>query len=368
MKKIFALLTLVFGISYLNAQITITVADLPQIGDTYFTSTDTTPTISLGAPSASFQSWNFSALTQDYPSFPTYGNTASTAFASVYPTSNIYTYGPAAMFSSLYGSTAVAGQGMSQGHMFWRTDNSGLWIEGFRADSGTFGGMNIHENPTELLIGTPATYGTSFNNSGKYILPMNQNVSNQDTFYVNRVSKTLTTDAWGSITTPGGTYPNVIRIHEYDWKVDSAYIKVGTVTVYSMEISRDTLNNYIFMANGVHYPVCIVHANKNNVVKSVEYYTLTIHNLGINEHALANDVVAYPNPFTTSCTILIPKSYSVNDASLQLFDITGKQVYACSLKSNLVDVKNENYTAGLYFYIIRNAEGKELKGKLLLEN
>lgn len=364
MKKYFLILIFILSFNFIRGQITITSSDLPQIGETYLISTDTTPSILLGTPSASSQVWNFSSLTQDYPSFPTYGATALTPHAAAFSMSNLYTYGPAALYGSFYGSAPVGTQGMNKGYMFWKTDVSGFWVVGFRADSGTYANTNVFENPMELLIGTPATYASSFNNIGRWVLPMNLNPLDVDTFYVNRVTKTLTTDAWGSITTPTGIFPNVIRIHEYEIKVDSVYSKIGATTVFSMELLRDTLNNYIYMANGVHYPVCIVRADKNKVVKTVEYYNATF--LDINENLSELSATAFPNPFSTNCTIVIPQEFSNHDATLSLFDISGRSVFNCSLKSNSIIIDSENYKEGIYFYLIQNSTGEKIKGKLLI--
>ncbi len=352
--------------SIVYAQITITSTDLPQAGETYLISTDTTPTISLGTPSPSFQSWNFSALSEDYPSVPTYGLTSSTPYASVFTSSNLYTYGPAAMFGSFFGGAPVNSQGMNKGYMFWKTDVGGLSIVGFRADSGSFANINVFENPMELLIGTPTTYGSTFNNTGRWVLPMNVNPFDVDTFYVNRVTKTLTTDAWGSVTTPISTYSNVIRIHEYLIKVDSAYAQMGTTPAYSLELMRDTLNNYIFMTNGLHYPVCIVHADKNNLIKNVEYYNMTF----LSSESLTSEeqVKTYPNPFSSVCTIDIPSDFLRGNIHFNLFDNTGKRVYKYQTKENKINLQNDNYKAGIYFYTIENSKGEIFKGKLLITN
>ncbi|MCK6649641.1 MAG: T9SS type A sorting domain-containing protein, partial [Bacteroidia bacterium] len=281
-----------------------------------------------------------------------------------FSSSNLYTYGPAAMFGSFFGGAPVNSQGMNKGYMFWRTDISGLSIVGFRADSGSFANMNVFENPKELLIGTPATYGTTFNNTGRWVLPMNLNSLDVDTLYVNRVTKSLTTDAWGSITTPISTFSNVIRIHEHIIKADSAYATLGTTPLYSMELTRDTLNNYIFMANGIHYPVCIVHADKNNNIKTVEYYNstfVTIH----NQH---QELVAkvYPNPFSENSTIELPDKFSNQDVLFNLFDSKGNIIISKQFSGNKIIIQNDSYGDGFYFYSIHNSKGEHINGKLLI--
>ncbi len=367
MRNIFFLFCAVFFASALEAQITITSADLPRLGDTYITNTDTTANsvtvVSNGLPSASFQSWNFSSLTSDYLSDPTYGATSWTSYAAAFPASNLYTYGPAALYSSFCGAAPVGTQGMNKGYMFWQEDNTGFRIVGFRSDSGTYANRNITENPMELLIGTPATYGTVFTNTGRWELPMNLQPLDVDTFYVNRVVKTLTCDAWGSIQTPNQTYPSVLRIHEHMIRYDSAYARIGTTLVYAMELKRDTLNNYMYIANNVHYPVCIVHADVHDVNKSIEYYYTVL--ASIPEHStFSNTTNVFPNPVISESTIEISTGFNLDNASICYFDLMGKLTMNKEISSRSIQVNSNDFAEGVYFYTIQNAIGEILNGKV----
>lgn len=364
MKLLLTNVLLTISLGVLHGQITITSGDLPQIGETYLISTDTLSPVNLGTPGSGFQSWNFSTLSESYPSFPTYNATSLTPHATAFSNSNLYTYGPAALFSSLYGGAPVDSQGMNNGYMFWKTDVTGFWIVGFRADSGAYANENVFENPMELLIGTPATYGSTFNNTGRWELPFNYNPVDVDTFYVNRVTKTLSGDAWGSLTLPAATYPAVLRIHEYIIKTDSAYAKMGATPVYSLELTRDTLNNYIYMANSIHYPVCIVHADKNNVIKSVEYYNSTIQS--VSESLPETNAKVFPNPASTLFKIEIPKEFLNSNTKLSIFDVMGKQFFNCEMQTCQLILNGENYAEGMYFYSIQNSIGEKLNGRIVI--
>lgn len=354
----------VLAVITVDAQITITQADLPQAGYTYLTYTDTTPSVTLGSPSATAQSWNYSSLGQDYPSVPTYGLTSWTPYASSFPTSNIYTYGPAALYSSLAGGAPVGSQGMNKGYMFWRTEVTGFYTVGFRADSGAYANVNVQVTPNELLIGTPTTYNSTFNNTSAWTFPMAINSADYDTFYTSRTVKTLTTDAWGDITTPAGYFPSVIRIHEYLVKVDSVYIKQNNITIYSMELLRDTANNYLFMANGVNYPISIVHANAANTITSVEYYSGTIASVG--ENTSNGTSIAYPSPCREECKISLPAGFS-NGSRMQftLIDVTGKVVRREDAEGNeFITFLRGDLETGMYIYTITNKNGEVVSGKL----
>ncbi|MDD3875108.1 MAG: T9SS type A sorting domain-containing protein [Bacteroidales bacterium] len=323
---------------------TITGADLPHAGLSVLLAVDSLSNVSVGNSGVS-QSWNYSSLSPSYMKYAVYDATSSTPYASTFSASNIYTYGPGYLFGSLYGGAPV-GTG-DNGYVFWKSDNTGLWTTGFRPDGGICAGTNVHDNPHELLIGAPASYGSVFNNYSRWELPINANIGNIDTFYVKVVTKTITADACGSITTPFGFYPNVLRQHEYAISIDSVYMKMGGTLITSLEFSRDTSNNYMYIANGIGYPVCIVHANKNNVVKDVEYYAGVYS--GINkEPEDITQIIVYPNPTTGIINIEIPINGSSNAHQIILYNSIGASIKQIITYDNFVNIDLSGLSKGVY--------------------
>lgn len=366
MKKTLTLLSGALVVStMLSAQITITQNDLPQSGYTYLVYTDTTNSVAIGSPGPAAQTWNFSTLVADYPSVPTYGLTSWTPYASDFPVSNIYTYGPAALYSSLAGGAPVGSQGMNKGYMFWRTDSSGFHIAGFRADSGAYANVNVHVTPNELLIGTPATYNSTFNNTSSWTFPMAINAADYDTFYTSRTVKVITSDAWGDLTTPAGFFPAVLRMHEYYVKTDSVYIRFNNILIYSQEVLRDTGNNYLFMANGLHYPVAIVHADVADNVKSVEYYSGVIMSVPDTQEESASSTV-FPNPVREDCRIELADGFADGQTMrFSLYDVTGSVVRDEYIRSSsFIAFQRNNLVAGIYLYTVTNSEGQMTTGKI----
>src|ERR1019366_1603793 len=193
MKKFLPLLAILLFSALMQAQtpITITGADLPRAGKAFVLGNDTAPGISLGTPGSSQQTWNFTSLANNYYKAAVYDSTSSTTYAGQFPVSNIYTYGPAEFFGVLYGGAPVAaGQ---DGYTFWESDTNGLRVIGWNAVEGPFANMPVHENPAELLIGAPATYGTTFTDTSRWILFLGSDPTNVDTTWVNTRTKTLTT-------------------------------------------------------------------------------------------------------------------------------------------------------------------------------
>ncbi|MEI8204062.1 MAG: T9SS type A sorting domain-containing protein [Bacteroidota bacterium] len=343
-----------------NCYTSMSGADLPYSGLSALLSVDTISFVSVGNPGAS-QSWNYLFLTPNYPKFAVYNSTSTTPYASAFPASNIYTYGPSYMFGSLFGSAPVGTN--SNGYMFWKSDSTGLWVTGFRSEGGLAAGINVIENPKELLIGVPAVYGSVFNNSARWELPLNQVASNVDTFYVRTIKKVITVDACGSITTPYTLFSTVLREHEYVISVDSVYMKLGSTQLTALELTRDTLNNYIYLANSMGYPVCIVHADKNNSVLNVEYYSGQYS--GIEDKPIAGtNVSVYPNPSNGRITIEIPQENNKMDNQIYIYNSLGSLVWQKNTSDTKLNIDISNYPKGMYF--IKVANGGNIKTEKLV--
>lgn len=248
--------------------ITITGADLPSAGKGFILGNDAAPTVSLGSPGANQQSWNFSALNDSYIKAAVYDSTSSTAYAGQFPASNIYTYGPAQFFGLLYGGAPVPYGNM--GYTFWKSDSAGLRVIGWEEVTGQYAHIPVYENPAELLIGTPATYGSTFSDTSRWTMTLG-GVGVVDTTWVTYRTKTLTVDAWGSLTIPFGTFPNVLRIHENVTETDSVIATLNSTVLVQMQVKHQTTNNYMYMANGVGYPVATVRCDSVNNMNTIEY-------------------------------------------------------------------------------------------------
>ncbi|MBE2246576.1 MAG: T9SS type A sorting domain-containing protein [Candidatus Competibacteraceae bacterium] len=368
MKKVIFTSGLLFSMSYLlPAQITITENDLPEAGFTYVVNNDTSTQVPLGTPGPSAQVWDYSMLASHYPKVPTYDSTINTPYAGDFPASSHYTYGPAMLYGTFHGGAPVGTQGMNNGYMFWRRDATGFWIEGFRADGGTFAGENVYYTPQELLIGAPATYGTVFNNTSRWQLWMNNNPADVDTLYTCTVTKTLTSDAHGDLIIPSGTFNNVLRIHEHAVKVDSVFAIFNSIVLYSMELSRDTSNNYMYYSNIVSYPLCIVHADGSNYINSTEHYVIKVPMSAEEEQTQAYQPVLYPNPASSVIQVKIPVALSDNKPCvISVYNLSGQQVLNVLSQGETTGIYTADLPAGLYVYTITNHKGNTTQGRFII--
>jgi len=339
----------------------ITGADLPYSGLGVILAVDSTTNVSLGTPGNS-QTWDYSSLHMQYQKYADYKSTSTTPYASVFPYSNIYTYGPGNLYGSLYGGAPV---GPGNGYCFWRSDSTGFWVTGFRPESGICAGINVQNTPQELVIGAPATLGSVFTAYGRWVLPFNRNSANVDTFYVRTIKKQIIADACGSLTTPHGTYPDVLREHEYITEIDSVYAKMGTFQVYAIEYARDSTNTYSYIAHGIGYPACIVHCDKHNVVKDVEYFNGFYSGID-NIQETESQLLIYPNPSNGKMTLELRNDNNKPDNNISIYNSVGALVWKKSSEEKLISIDLSTYPKGIYFVDVNNG-GEIHSEKIVIE-
>lgn len=257
MKPIFTLFLSLIVIAGF-AQITATESDLPNVGDAFIVHIDTNTMVDLGSAAAN-QSWDFSGLQIDSISGAEFKPMTDLPFAAEFPTANMYT-----------GDSVI-------GYAMYHKDVNGLEMVGYRTNIG-MGMTNFNFANPLLLVGTPVTFTDQFNDTGVWGISYDLNPADADTFLTQTITKTIECDAWGSLTTPYGTYNDIIRLHSFSISVDLLEIKFGGVTFYSQEVGRDTTNEYNFLTNNAGYFVAIVKMDgAGSNIQSVEYlYTPVI--------------------------------------------------------------------------------------------
>jgi Secretion system C-terminal sorting domain len=323
-----------------SAQITITTADIETPNHVVYQANDTLPTtISVGNASASTQTWTMTALTADRKdtlNFIPYAWQPNTNF----PTSNV-----------------VIKQGSANQYAFGLNDANGF---SFLGNGGTANimGTNITVNqistPAEKLVTFPYTLNSSFTNNyashAKFYF--GQTVQGYQVDSVRdytTVKKTAVVDAYGSLTTPLGTFP-VIRSKETKLTTDStdAYIVILTFgTWQNVQVTHDSTTTYTWWANGVGFPLVTATMDSAGAVKNVAWLLQT-PSLGINEYSSGAENV-YPNPAQNEINFVAD---AAKQKSIQVFDITGRLVDTYLITENVNTLNTSAYANGLYTYSI----------------
>lgn len=197
--------------------------------------------------------------------------------------------------------------------------------------------------------------GTRDGNTGQFLpykkplnliyFPLNYNsvffdtalVSNYDSDLEDTIHTTVytvaKTDGYGTLTTPLGTYNDVLRVYKKN---------KGIVVFGSLGTAEYESESYLWYASG--YSMDLMYINILNINGQISYSTTylddpNLQNTKINN--LANEVSIYPNPTSDYINI---KTNSPN-ISVEIYDITGKSVYnGNENKVNVSDLKKGMYT------------------------
>jgi hypothetical protein len=345
---------MVLSSSLLMAQVTITYQALPQPGDTFALRYDYMPTLSLGSPSQTAQHWDFTMLMEDTLKYATYGITSQLPFASEFPNSNLYTYGP----SALYGGPGTPINMIQWGWMMFRTNTDGMDVIGYRVGQSPNVIQAQHNVPLKL-VKTPFTLDSNYSQNSQWSVLYNRNPADIDTLYTSYISSTLTCDAWGTISTPIETNVDVVRIHEQRVSVDSVYAMLGNVVYTKLLFRRDTVINYQYYSPTKRHAISTVYCNPNNSIKAAEYlYYSDLYN-GVSTIDTKTFKI-YPNPVKN--VIKIESEDQNSFASIYQSD--GRLVKKCVVVSGNIDVSD--LTSGIYLLII-NSGNQSYKSKFVKE-
>lgn len=344
MKKVLlSVLALAFAIIS-NAQITLTSADAPSIGDIFVTVNDTVSitTTTPGANGASV-AWDFSSLQNNGLDTVEWIDPSSTPYAADFPTANIV-------------------QKFSAGYNYMNKTSSMLEAVGVTA----YDTLRINFSDNLIYFQFPMTYGSSFNDFASF----DKKIRYDTTITVSGFPVTIdsvrlkrdinyTKDAlgWGSLITPTNSYSDVLKFNSHEIDVDSLWAHSSSFGWTLFQNSKDSTDTYEWFENGLGNALLTINS-KHDTVTSINYYNTTI--TSINNNILSNNNNIYPNP--ASDKIFINSENKI--VAISIFDITGKIIIEKNnIQENAIDVSN--IKSGIYFCKIIDNKGKISTQKLI---
>ncbi len=341
-KKLLFTSIAIASLASANAQITITSANMPTVGNTYINRSDTAVT-SYGTAGAN-QTWNFSAWTNDESDTANFVAPGPLNGASNFPSATV-------------GSTA------DDFSMFMKVSSSLVEVLGFYADFG-FGPMAMKFTPAQKFMTLPATYQTAFTGTSAYDITVDPGQLGVDSVRLKSVTYTSSiVDGWGTLTTPAYSNLSTLRQFVTETKTDSTWGLFTGQTMWALlDNSVNTSYTYRWWSNTHSFPVAEVSFGEGDNIYDATYLSST--SVGVNEVAKAkSNVTLFPNPATDKINIA-----GVSQESLLLiFDQNGKMIEQTTLKKNNNSLNTVNYNNGLYFYNIVPVNGSAVtKGKFVI--
>jgi hypothetical protein len=315
MKNIFLFALFISYTSF--AQITITDTDVSNVfspgNSVTIHSTDVT-SFDIGSAGGG-NSWDFSGLQ----------STETYDFMTIDPATSPYINEFAGANIAIYAQENFQGT-PAEAWSYFNLSSSAFANMGQAITSNSFPGILItsKNNPASIEIKLPMTYNTTWSQSYVNTYSMTGLPPSQTNYSIDVV-----VDAWGTMTLPGGSSFEALRIRE-------STISNGSTTV-----------QYLFLAkNGASVRVACDASNPNppnSGVIATEWYDWNLSYLSDVEQisGLPSDFKLtqnYPNPFNPSTKI----EYSIPQESfvqLKVYDILGNEV---------ATIVNEEQNAGTY--------------------
>jgi len=307
MKKIYKSLSILAFVAVCNNAMaqgpTITSAAMPQLGFTYNSLSDTVAaeriTFSVTPTSGTAQTWNYTTE---------FVTTFADPTAFVAPTGH-----PGA---SSFPTTDLAAN-IGGNWVYFISGASGLFIDGANAViTGTTTAV-VNYNPNETLIPVPFTYtSTPVNNI--YAATFTISVGVPATVS-HRANRTIMADAFGSLTTPAGTYPNTLRLKSHEITSDSIFV-FGSF----QQAQYDTTTSYTWMQNTQDAQLMTIDLDHTGAVTKASYLQSFSNDVATISQPSASFNL-FPNPASDMAYFTYENKTS-GMVNLTLIDLTGKQI------------------------------------------
>ncbi len=305
---------LVASSALVTAQPTLTGAGCnPVAGDNYTLAT--AGWFSEGT-SGTNQTWNNGSLPSTGTSPEACVTVASTTNGASFPSANIGLQSGTTV--SYFNNTASASQNYGY-------DASGTLI--------------IYSNPEDLLH-FPLSYNNTYTDNWAASF-----VSGGYTYH-RKGTTAITADAYGTLTTPNGTYTNCMRIHMVQVYTDSVFIASPTVISYNND-------EYIWYKNGIHSSLAYSYTMVANGSTSKNGGYLSSA-LSVNNIDNSNSILSvYPNPATSFINV----QFNLNErkkTSVKIYNTLGAEMSTSTIEDVFAGINNykidvANLPEGIYF-------------------
>ena len=351
MKKIYSLLSMVIIASLpfsgkVTAQITLTSADMPAIGNKFVNAYDTLKSsVSVLTPGGSGASvtWTYNTLPTSYRDTMAFVNPTSTPYSASFPT--------ATLADSIYGTV---------GYTYFNSTVSSFSVVGIvQSIQGNLAVAAL--NPSFVQLNFTTAYGnTDGGTSTAHVPAFKIAYLTFDSAKATVVIKYRDTiDAWGTLETPfyNSSY-STLRQKHYELDIDSGYVHTtgGGWSYFPLISSATKVFQYRWYTNGIGDRIAVMSMDTaDKKVTSMQWYEGAPNS--INEVSQQHSTIIYPNP----CTSQVNFRYNMNGASaLFVYDVTGRELGHVEMKNGLVSLNTSTYSTGMYFYHITDNSGKVL--------
>lgn len=297
------LLSIALSSQSLWGQISLDQTDMPSVGDYIPRKSDTMTVLPGPGGSGPNQVWNFTTLSA-------YVITENTSVVSVASTPN----------GNQFGNSNMAMTNDNASYLYFNKNAQSFSTQGFSGDLLGTGVINAVFNPDLTLHQFPRTFGSSF--SDTYVIDVTvPGAALLSQINFKRTSAVQdTTDAWGQLTTPYGTY-DVLRIHTMEVFSDSIWAQPIFPPVWNLvSTSSDTTHSYSWVGKGGKLAIAEMSFDTLGLPKIFKWTELPGIGVGLEESALAK-ISIYPNPCSNHVFV-----EEFNPEDISLLNMYGQKV------------------------------------------
>lgn len=343
MKK--HLLSPLFAVIFVQtsfAQITIESTDLTSIGDQITRYIDTIPVYGPGGSGAN-QTWDFSAAINDTVNNTSVVTVASTPFASTFSGSTYAMTNNGASYLYFTHDANVLTTTGAAGDLL----NNGDQIESPFSDA-----LTLHEFPRTYLSNFDDTYAFVTEADGAGI-PTPIPVYRVKLTHSGHVYDT--TDAYGTLITPTGTY-DALRVKSTDFTNDILEYKLFSFSSWTLLSNKsDTSVAYSWHAKEEMLAIAEYSYDTLGNPKQFVYSTVPpVTTVGIGEKTYENGIAVYPQPAEEQlCVKNLPSDKGLFTA--QIFSATGVLMREEYLSGSCMDISE--FSSGVYILRLFDSTG-----------
>jgi hypothetical protein len=317
---------------------------MPSVGDYIPRKSDTMAVLPGPGGSGPNQVWNFTTLSN-------YVITENTTVVSVASTPN----------GNQFGSSNMAMTNDNASYLYFNKNAQSFSTQGFSGDLLGTGVINAVFNPDLTLHQFPRTFGSSFNDTyvidiivpGAAINPLVSQIRFKRSSMVHD-----TTDAWGKITTPHGTY-DVLRIHTTETFTDSIWAQPIFPPTWSLvSTNSDLTNSYSWVGKGGKLAIAEMSFDTLGLPKIFKWTEFPGIGVGLTENQ-TSEIKITPNP-TSSSGIISIQSCEIGE-KFTLVNTLGKVVMEGYILTKPLELNLTNLDQGLYILTLGDEQARVIK-------
>lgn len=319
----------------------ITAADMPVVGDSLRLS-QASPLLPATAPpltrSGANQTWNYSGLVATSQRVLRYNDVSTAAGPLLQLTFNN------ALFSPDTRATLVSPQGLpaaAAGSLpiadpleFSATSSADYRLVGY---GGTISGAALpvtyaSRAQQDVIYRFPISYGAAADVSNSLLTTPLALASSG--YFSQKRRRTNQPDAWGTLTTPFGTFQTVRLVATL---ADHDSLALGGTS--GQGLTLPLTREYKWLAKGVHVPVLTITTTTvagNEVVSAVEYRDVFRHFARLATHSAAAEagLSAYPNPSAVGAALRLAVPAGSGPLTVAGTDLLGRQLFTSTYASS----------------------------------